>query len=99
MILDTTFDPSSVADENTLPQTGFDAGGNADGLASTSSASVAKIHKHTYRFMRSPTYKAQGTTQYSVSLKFHGFSFFDVETRNQAILVHQQILYHKNLLS
>ena len=76
MIVDTTFDPSSIDDENTLPQTGLDAGGNADGFASTSAASVAKIHKHTYRFMRSLTYKAQGTTQYSVSLKFHGFSFF-----------------------
>ncbi|KAF8727219.1 hypothetical protein AX14_007490 [Amanita brunnescens Koide BX004] len=36
-------------------------------LATTSSASVTKTHKRTYRFMRSPTYKAQATTGYPKS--------------------------------
>ena len=72
MILDTTFDPSSEADEhNSLSQTKFDAEGDVGSLATTSSASVTKIHKRTYRFMRSPTY---ATTEYPVSLKFYDFS-------------------------
>ena len=71
MILDNLF---SEVYESTLLQTGFDAVDNVDGLASTSSASVTKIPKHTYRFMRSPTYKAQATTGYPVSLKFCDFS-------------------------
>ncbi|KAF8347385.1 DNA replication factor Dna2-domain-containing protein [Amanita rubescens] len=66
MILDTTFDPSSeAAEQNTLPQTGFAAGDDVDTLTNTSAANVAKIHKQTYRFTRSPTHRI--ATEFSVN--------------------------------
>jgi len=75
MILDTTFDSSSeAAEQSTLPQTGFAAGDDVDTLTNTSAANITKIHKQTYRFTRSPTHII--ATESSVSLQIHDFFLF-----------------------
>ncbi|KAK2462805.1 hypothetical protein APHAL10511_005196 [Amanita phalloides] len=60
MVLDATFDPSFEAAEYSVSSQGpvnvADDTAEADSVAAVSSANVTKIHRRTYRFIRSPTH-------------------------------------------